>query len=167
MNFRTFLESSELSKVAILTTHATSEGHHGWGDVDEYPADDPRKYVEFNIEMKPEIERMVKNYPVVYEDYLTGSYHERFYDGEAYILIPQEFTEILAFARPAGLHFRANRFKPVLNFPFVSIKDTVQKIQAYLKNPNDLIQQPKSSEEYWADIMKIHKASKPRQLDGD
>lgn len=177
INFKTWLEEGSSSEVKLIDINGFSSGHHGYGDVPERPAGDPRTNAKWQIYVNNEnIEKLLIGLPVIIYDASWQSYHERACKIIAAIQVPYEIIDQIYeidgnFYRTVDSFYkrRAKEYK----FTFVNMPDTIAHIQNLLKVKNFEIEKDienaADSAAYHQRLTSIVQAGKPvnRPWDGD
>ncbi|RDJ35380.1 MAG: hypothetical protein DWQ19_11230 [Crenarchaeota archaeon] len=94
LSFRQFVENEYSSAFKLLEIRGDSSGSYGWGGGDEVPARDPRISPLIEINITHQHEPYLEGLKVYFIDEGEGgSYHERWWNGYAYVQIPDEVIE--------------------------------------------------------------------------
>jgi len=142
LSFKSFLESDEyMDTYALVSCRGSSSGSHGWGDTPESPAGDPKSRVNFEIEIDHKVEPYLAGHTVLLRDNGEGgSYHERWWGGEAVIYLPDELVEKISNAKLRIDWTNINRedkyrkkFIPDFTFKFQNIRHLLAQMASHFK----------------------------------
>jgi hypothetical protein len=171
MNFRTFLESATPFYVHLLKIRGFTSGHHGYGDMPEVPAKDPRTVAKWEWYVKnPKTWELLKGKQIILRDTSWGSYHERSCQVDLYAEMDSDaYTQLEELeAAIYGMDTKEDRNDPDIKFTFTNYQDMVRRVKDEVGTSNPLdFQDHESSEDYWKRMVQGKTMGMDRDWDGD